>query len=263
MASCSTSAAAKDTVCEASCFDSGESRSALIFSSCAIADSHSRALSKASERLTGCDTFSRQKNAYRVRSAACRTAETSRSVLSASLKMIVFAGVLAVTERSWNGRQKVTVRTRTTKSVGDEVLALDRTRVGAEGVTRRSAEARSVFGFLHGAMGRKRRGGVGTSSAATVVARRSSGNGFTVLELQLCSTSPGLRYQSPLPMRSRSSWTCSACNAVPRRIYSTPTVRMRSTSRKGSGKRIPLVSGGRSVPLYRRPSRHVVKKPMP
>lgn len=65
---------------------------------------------------------------------------------------------------------------------------------------------------------------VGTSSSATVVVERSSGNGFTVLEFRLFYTNPGVRFQSTLPMRLRSSWACSVWVAVPRKIFSTPTV---------------------------------------
>lgn len=104
---------------------------------------------------------------------------------------------------------------RTTKSVRDDVLALDAvsfscgcdrgTQADTEGVTRRGAEARLASELVDEANGKREPEGAGISSAATVVVGRSSANVYAVSALQLYHTSSGVWRQSTLSMRSVSS----------------------------------------------------------
>lgn len=106
----------------------------------------------------------------------------------------------------------------------------------------------------------RKSGAAWTSSTATVVVERPSRNGSTVSAFQFYHTDQTLRCQLILPMRSRSSWAYLAWNAVPRRMTSTPTVRITCTSCERSKKRVSVIPRGRSMRLYGCPSGYFMKE---
>lgn len=120
-----------------------------------------------------------------MRCAACRSADTSESISSTHLKGLVSGGVSAFTVEGWNGRQEGTVPIKLADLLREDSIALDAapcgygcdrgTRVAVESAAQRGARTRLVFRLLGGAVGKKRRGGVRKSSAATVVGGRSTG----------------------------------------------------------------------------------------